>query len=77
MDLASPSGHIDSRGSMANSSLSSTLAWAIIAIMRLGSRGQDCRSFLFSHAPALTIGSTVGILVGFLGGQFAQHWSGS
>ena len=50
---------------------------AVIAIMRSGSRGSDCRSFRFSHAPVLTIGSTVKLLVGCSGGQFARHWSGS
>ena len=50
---------------------------AVIAILRSGSRGPDCRSFRFSHAPVLTIGSTAELLVGCSGGQFAQHWSGS
>ena len=31
---------------------------AVIAIMRSGSRGLDCRSFRFSHALLLTVGST-------------------
>ena len=48
-----------------------------IAIMRSGSRGMDCRSFRFSHAPVLTIGSTAELLVSCSGGQFAWHWSGS
>ena len=50
---------------------------AVIAILRSGSRGPDCRSFRFSHAPVLTVGSTTELLVGCLGGQFAPHWSGS
>ena len=45
----------------------------LIAIMRPRSRGPDCRSFRFSHAPVLTIGSTIGLLVGCSRGQFAQH----
>ena len=49
----------------------------VIAIMRFGTRGQDCRSFCFSHALVLTVGSIVELLVGCSGGQFAQHWSGS
>ena len=31
---------------------------AVIAVLRFGSRGLDCRSFRFSHAPVLTVGST-------------------
>ena len=50
---------------------------AIIAILRSGSRGPDCRSFRFSHAPVLTVGRTAELLVGCSGGQFAQHRSGS
>ena len=50
---------------------------AIIAILRSRLRGPDCMSFRFSHAPALTIGSTIGLLVGCLGGQFSQHSSNS
>ena len=38
---------------------------AVISILKLGSRGPDCRSFCFSHAPALIIGSTIGLLVGY------------
>ena len=34
-------------------------------------RGPNRRSFYFSYAPTLTIGSTVGLLVGCSGGQFA------
>ena len=30
----------------------------VIAIMRFGSRGSDCRSFRFSHAYLLIVGST-------------------
>ena len=47
---------------------------AIIAILWSKLQGPDYRSFHFSHAPALTIGSTSGLLVGCSGGQFAQHW---
>ena len=50
---------------------------AVIAILRLGSRGSDCRSFRFSHASILTIGSTARLLVGCSRGQFAQHWLGN
>ena len=39
----------------------------VIAIMRPGSRGLDCRSFRFFHAPALTIGNNTGLLVGCSG----------
>ena len=41
---------------------------AVIAIMRSGLQGLDCRGFRFSPAPVLTFGSTVELLVGFLGG---------
>ena len=45
------------------------LGWrAVISILRFGSRGLDCRSFRFSHAPVLTVGSTVELLVGCSGG---------
>ena len=50
---------------------------AVIAILRCGSRGPDCRNFRFSHAPVLTVGSIVELLVGCSGGQFPRHWSGS
>ena len=50
---------------------------AVIAIPRYESRGPDCRSFHFSHAPLLTVGSTAELLVGCSGGQFTRHWSGS
>ena len=49
----------------------------VIVILRSGSRGPDCRSFRFSHAPVLEVGSTVELPVGCLGGQFAWHWLGS
>ena len=49
---------------------------AVIAILRSRSRGPDCKSFCFSHAPVLTVGSTAELLVGCSGGQFARHWSG-
>ena len=47
---------------------------AVIVIMRSRSRGLDCRSFRFSHAPVLTVGSTVELLVGCSEGQFTRHW---
>ena len=47
---------------------------AVIAIMRFESRGPDCRSFCFSNAHVLTVGSTAELLVGCLRGQFARHW---
>ena len=50
---------------------------AVIAILRSGSRGLDCRSFHFSHAPVLTVGNTIELLVGCSRGQFARHWSGA
>ena len=46
---------------------------AVIAILRPVSQGPDCRSFRFSHASTLTIGSTIGLLVGCSGGQFSQR----
>ena len=56
----------------------SLLGWrAIIVILRSGFRGPDGRSFHFSHAPVLTVGSTAELLVGCSGGRFARHWSGS
>ena len=50
---------------------------AVISILRFGFRGLDCRSFHFSFAPVLTVGSTAKMVVGCLGGQFALHWLGS
>ena len=50
---------------------------AVIDILRSGSRGLDCKSFCSSHAPVLTIGSIVELLVGYLGGRFSRHWSSS
>ena len=38
---------------------------AVIAILRLRSRGPDCRSFRFSPAPGLTTGSTAKLLDGY------------
>ena len=49
----------------------------VIAIMRFWSQGPDCRSFRFSHAHVLTLGSTVKLLVSCLGCRFARHGSGS
>ena len=37
---------------------------AVIAILRSGSQGPNCRSFRFSHAPVLIVGSTTELLVG-------------
>ena len=37
---------------------------AIIAIMRSGSRGPDCRNFCFSHALVLIVSSIVELQVG-------------
>ena len=47
---------------------------AVTTILRLGLRGPDCRSFLFSPAPTLIIGSTTGLLVGCSRDQFSWHW---
>ena len=44
---------------------------AVVAILRPGSRGLDCGSLRFSHAPALTIGSTVGLRISCSRGRFA------
>ena len=49
---------------------------AVIAILRSGSRGPDCRNFRFSHALVLTVGSTAELLVGCSRGQFSRNWSG-
>ena len=49
----------------------------VIAIMRYGSRESDCRSFHFSHAYVLIVGSTTELLVSCSRGQFARHWLGS
>ena len=55
-----------------------SLRWqAVIAILRSGSRGLDCRSFRSSQSPDMEVGSTVKLLVGCLGAQFARHWLGS
>ena len=50
---------------------------AVIDILRSESREPDCKSLRFTHTLVLTIGSTIGLLVGCSGGQFAQYWSGS
>ena len=50
---------------------------SVTTILRSGLRGSDYRSFGFSRAPALTISSTAGLLVGCSRGQFARHWSDS
>ena len=49
----------------------------VTAILRSGLLVSDCRSFRFSNALALTIGSIVELLVGCSGGQFSQHLSDS
>ena len=55
-----------------------SLGWqAVISILRSRLQGPDCRSFRFSHAPTLTIDSTIGLLVGCSRDQIAQHWSDS
>ena len=73
MNLYSPSRNFDSKGSTANRSLSSAYAWAASCYYypQLWSRGPDCRSFRFSHALVVTVGSTIELLVGCSGGQFA------
>ena len=79
MDLSNSSRNIYSRVSKANRSLSSPLLGrrVVITILRFGSRGLDCRSFRFSHALVLTVGSTTKLLGGCSGGQFSRHWSSS
>ena len=64
MDLSGSARDIDSKGSTVNRSLSSICAWAASYscyskawVLRL-----DFKSFYFSHALVLTIGSTVGLL---------------
>ena len=71
MDLSGPSRNIDTRGSTANRSLSSALAWAAsyncyskVWVSRAG-----CSRFHFSYPPVLIIGSTAESLVGCSGGQ--------
>ena len=49
----------------------------VTAIFQSGLQVSDCRSFRFSNTLALTIGSTIGLLVGCLGGKFAQQLSDS
>ena len=46
---------------------------AVIDILRSRSQGSDCRSFRFSHALVLTVGSTAKLLVGYSGGQFYRN----
>ena len=50
---------------------------AIIAILRSGPQGSNCRSFLFCRVPVLTVCSTTELLDGYSRGQFSRHWSGS
>ena len=66
MDLSGSARDIDSRGLRPISPcLPLSLGRrAIIAILRSKSRGPDCRSFRSSHAPVLTVGSIVELLVG-------------
>ena len=77
MVLSDLSRNIDSRGSTTNRSYPPPLlGWrVVIAILRSRSRGPDCRSFFFSHALVLTVGSTAELLVGCSRGQFSRHWS--
>ena len=79
MDLSGSSRHIDYRGLLPIAHCPPPLLGqrAVIAILRSGSRGPDCRSFRFSHAPVLTVGSTAELLVGCSGGRFSRHWSGT
>ena len=51
MVLSGMSRNIDSRGSTASALLGRRV---VIVILRYGSRGPDCRSFCFSHAPVLS-----------------------
>ena len=44
---------------------------AVIAILRFGSRGPDCRNFRFSHASVLTVSSIAELLVSCSEGKFA------
>ena len=50
---------------------------AVITILMSGFRELYYRSFCFSHALVLTVGSIAEMLVGCSEGQFAWHWSGS
>ena len=79
VDLSGSVSDIDSKGSTTNRSLSSSASGrqSVVAILRFGSQGSNYGSFRFSHAPALTIGSTAGLLVGCLGDQLAHNWSDS
>ena len=79
MHLSSSVKDIDSKGSTTNRSLSSSLAWVARCNCYFESwvRGSDCRSFCFSHALVVTIGSTIELLVGCSGGQFSLQWSDS
>ena len=75
VDLSDPSRHIDSRGLRPIAPCPPPLPGrqSVTAILWSRLQGSDCKSFRFSRAPALTIGSTTGMLVGYSGGQFARH----
>ena len=54
------------------------LGWrSVVAILKPRTRGPDCGSFFFFHASVRTIGSIVGVLVGYSKDQLTQRWSDS
>ena len=77
MDLFDSSKHIDYKGPISPCPPPLLGRRVVIAILTSGSRGLNCRSFRFSHTPALKLGSITKLLVVCSGGQFSQHWSGS
>ena len=79
MCLSSSPRSIDSKGSIANYSMSSFLARAANCDFYSGDcdSGPDCWSFHLSHAPVLTIDSTGELLTSCSGGQSVQHWLGN
>ena len=76
MCLFGPPRSIDSRGSIANFSLSSFPA-CVIAILGTVIRGPDCLSFHLSHALVPTADSTGELLTGCPRGQYVVHWLGN
>ena len=50
---------------------------SVVTILKPWTRGPDCGSFCFFHAPVRTIGSTIGLLVGYSKDQLTQLWSDS